>query len=99
MKVTRHAKLKLLKEKGISEERITEEVLQLANWEILDLFNGAVEESAKDNPGLVRRIIDNQFEECQYFLKGKWRLVVCGDTIVTVEKNKFKKKKKKGRRR
>lgn len=106
MKVTRHARMKLLRERGkiIDEDQATDRMLRWAGEEILDLYGKALEEAPPENPGLVKRIIDNDFEETRYYRKGRWRMVVVGDTIVTMERNRFincgpKLKPRKGGRR
>jgi len=42
-------------------------------------------------PGLVLRVIKNRFEEASYYRYGNWRFVICGDVMVTIERNVFSK--------
>lgn len=55
--------------------------------EIRQLFEQSVAE--KMNAGLVLRVMANDFEETNFFKKGKWRFVVCNNIMVTVELDKF----------
>jgi len=65
---------------GINNDRACEDIACL--FENADLED--------DNPGLIRRIIDNEFEEAKYYRNGDWRMVVCDNSIVTIEINRFK---------
>jgi len=62
-----------------------------ARSKIIKLFHKATSEFS---PGLVIRIIDNDFVDAEYFRYHEWRFVVCNSTIVTIERNIFKKPKK-----
>jgi len=50
-------------------------------------------------PGLVKRIIDNDFEPSEYYRLGKWRFVLCNNRMVTCEVDKFYKWSKHGKKR
>jgi len=77
--------------------------------EILGIFNQAVEEEM--NAGLLKRMMDNNFEWCKFFVGGNLRFTICRSTegdyyLRTVEENRFKdkslgylKKEKRRRRR
>jgi hypothetical protein len=94
MKVTRHAKIKFLLINRIikNEGELTEELLSYAGKEILRLFKYAEFEDPNDNPGLIRRIIENDFEDSKYYRNDDIRFVVCDNSIVTVERNQFRKR-------
>jgi hypothetical protein len=85
MIISYHAKMKYIQEmvkKGI------EVTLDDAEIAIQKLFNEAIIES--DSSGLVKRKIDNKFEDAIYYRAEIWRLVLCNDVIVTVEVDSFK---------
>jgi len=42
------------------------------------------------NAGILKRIMKNEFEDAKYYKYGIWRFVICGNTMVTMEKDKFK---------
>ena len=55
--------------------------------EIRNLFEQSIKE--KMTAGLVLRLMANDFEETTFFKKGKWRFVICNNTMVTVELDTF----------
>jgi len=100
MQVTHHAKIQFLKRKGdINDaEEATPRMLRGAERQILFLYEESDIETVKDHPGLIRRLIDNEWCEAQYYRRGKWRLVVCNDRIITIEQNQYSgSRKSKGR--
>lgn len=85
MNVTYHAKQKyiqIMSKDGIAID------LDRAEKDILRLLEEAKEE--KDNSGLIKRYIENEFEEAKYYVIGLWRIVLVNETIVTIEENRFK---------
>lgn len=83
VKISYHAIKKF--QKLSSNCRATDNIEQ----KIRSLFNKAKEETPDQNPGLVKRIIDNNFQETFYFKFNKWRFVVCNNVMVTIEKDVF----------
>ena len=103
MNVTFHAVMKYVSEIW-REMPKREYTFESAKKKIEELYEKSIPEPM--SAGLIKRIIDNQFEDCSYFKYRNWRLVVSNDTIVTVEKDSFKdttlgymKKKNLGKRR
>ena len=60
--------------------------LNIAKEQIKKLFDKAIPELSS---GLVRRVIDNDFIDAEYYRYMGWRFVVCNCTIVTIERNIF----------
>ena len=61
-----------------------------AKWEIQELFNESNLEPM--HGGLVKRIMDNNYEDAKYYKFKDWRFVICDNTMVTIEKDNFKEK-------
>ena len=80
--ITEHAKEKYIKEQTRSSKRVFD-----AEFEIDELFAKAEPEPM--HGGLVKRIIDNNYEDAKYYKHKDWRFVICGTTMVTIEKDKF----------
>ena len=55
--------------------------------EIRKLFEQSKREPM--NAGLLTRIMNNDFEETTFFKKGKWRFIICNNTMVTIEIDTF----------
>ena len=90
--VSYHAMVKFLSiTRGINLEEIEEprkiRLLEKAKETILDIFKDAKKEEM--HPGLIKRIINNDFTESEYYKNRDWRLVITEQTIVTIEKDKF----------
>jgi len=93
IRISRHAIDKFLEDRGQSinhnEDELTEiekDILSDAEHRILDIYRESEEEEM--HAGLVKRYIVNQ-QPAKYYRNGKWRIVVCGDTMVTIEVNTF----------
>ena len=86
MIITYHAKKKYVQE--MAKRGSGEVSLDDAEIAIQKLFSEASIE--EDSSGLVKRRIDNQFEDAIYYRIGIWRLVLCKDSLVTVEVDSFK---------
>ena len=83
--ITEHAK-----EKYIQEQRKLDKKVFDVEWEIKELFSKA--ESEPMHGGLVKRIMDNNYEDAKYYKYKDWRFVICDNTMVTIEKDNFKEK-------
>jgi len=85
MIVTYHAKKKYMQEMGKKGIEVNLDDAGIAVQKLYD--ESSIEENTS---GLVKRKIDNKFEDAQYYKNGDWRIVVCNETIVTIEMNTFK---------
>ncbi|RLB09483.1 MAG: hypothetical protein DRG39_07520 [Deltaproteobacteria bacterium] len=89
--ISRHAVDKFRNEANLVNTR--EEVVRR---ELRKLFLRSRKE--KLTPGLIKRIIDNNFKDAAYYRKGKWRFVICNNVMVTCERNIFSKPVRRRRR-
>ena len=83
VKITEHA----IKKYWIETKREGKIDISNLEGEIRNLFEESKRE--KMNAGLVTRIMNNNFEPTAFFKKGKWRFVICNNTMVTIERDRF----------
>lgn len=81
-RISQHAIDKFLKEKNY-------EISGKVESEILRLFYKAEEEKIEDNPKLVMRKLNYDFDESKYYRYKNWRFVVFKEEIITIEIDRF----------
>lgn len=84
IRISRHACEKFIEERGIK----TTDHKQVIS-DIKRLFKKAKKEQI--HGGLVKRLIDNEFYDAEYYRYDCWRFVLCDKTMVTLERNRFSK--------
>ncbi len=82
--ITRHAREKYEQE---MEWVFPDHKISNTIEEVLDLYRNARRE--KLGSGLVKRVMKNNFEETKYYKNDRWRMVVCNDSLVTIEIDSF----------
>jgi len=82
MIISKHAQEKYIFEMGKDNKYV-------CNIEdgILNLFNKAKKE--RMTAGLIKRIINNDFKEAEYYKYKRWRFVICNNIMVTIERDTF----------